>query len=425
MHRILLALLGSLLLLAAPAPAQTAADTTATVRAEQAVPVPRPTARAVRYHRTGNALWLVAQGWALLIPLALLFTGFSARMRDLAQRVGRRWFLVVAVYGILFTLLTWAIDLPFAYYTSFVRPHEYGLSNQAFSKWQADQLRGLALGLAAVAATLWIPYLLLRRSPRRWWLYTSLAFIPLLVFVALIQPVFVDPMFNTFGPVKDRALEQELLALADRAGIDGARVYEVEKSVDTNTLNAYVAGVGGTKRIVLWDTLVRRLDRREVLFVMGHEMGHFVLGHTLLRLVLGALLILLSLYAVHRTSGWIIARFHRRLGFTELSDVASLPLLLVLTSLVGLATTPAVNVFTRWGEREADRFGLELTRDNAAAARAFVKLQSSSLAVPYPGTFYKLFRSSHPALGERIEFANRYRPWETGQPLRYGDRFQD
>lgn len=405
--------------LPAPSQAPATADSPRVEAAQGPVAVPRPTPMAIRYHRSGTVLWAVAFAWSLLLPAGMLFTGFSAKMRDLARRTGRKWFLAVAIYGILFTFITWGVSLPLEYYSGFVRQHEYGLSHQLFSKWRNDQLIGLALGMLAMAATLWIPYLMLRRSPRRWWLYSSLAFVPLLVFVVAVQPVFVDPLFNQFGRVSDPTLERDVLALAERAGIEGGRVYEVKKSVDTDMVNAYVNGLGATKRIVIWDTLPRKLNRAEVLFVMGHEMGHYVLGHMWMLLVLGSLLILVSFYAIHRTAGWVIARFHRRMGFTELSDVASLPLLILIANLAGFVVTPAVYAFTRWAEHEADRYGLELTRDNHAAATSFVKLQTTSLSVPYPDAFYRIWRASHPVLGERIEFANEYRPWETGGAMRY------
>jgi Zn-dependent protease with chaperone function len=287
-----------------------------------------------------------------------------------------------------------------------------------------DDLKSLALGLLSSALTLWIPYLLLRKSPRRWWIYTSVVAVPVVLLIIALQPVYIDPLFNKFGPMRDKALEAQILATAERAGIEGGRVFEVAKSEDTEALNAYVTGFGGSQRIVLWDTLLRKMDAREVVFVMGHEMGHYVLGHILIMLCAVGVLILSSLYAVHALSGWLIRRFRHRFGFTELGDVASYPLLVVVLAAVNLALTPMLFVLTRHNEHEADRFGLELTRDNRAAAMAFVKLQEENLSVPYPGTFYKLFRASHPPLGERIDFANTYRPWETGEPMKYAERFR-
>ena len=388
------------------------------------VAVPAPSEKAVRYHRGNVFWWVVGTIWGLLVPAVILFTGFSARLRDASKRVGRNWFFTLAVYVALFTLITWVAGLPLAYYTGFAREHAFGLSNQSFGAWIGDSLKALALGMIFAPLILWVPYLLIRKSPRRWWLYTSAAAVPFLVFVVWASPVFLEPIFDKFGPMQDKRLEARILALADRAGIEGSRVYEVAKSEDTNAVNAYVNGFGSSKRIVLWDTLLEKLGEREVLFVMGHEMGHYVLRHVVRNIVVGVLLILLSLWSVHRASRWLIDKYRHRFGFTELGDIASYPLLGLVIGIVALVVTPLVNVNSRWQEHEADRFGLELTRDNRNAATAFVKLQQENLAVPYPGLLYELWLSSHPSLGERVEFANEYRPWETGGELKYGERFE-
>ena len=224
--------------------------------------------------------------------------------------------------------------------------------------------------------------------------------------------------------VKDKGLEARILSLARRAGIEGSRVYEVNKSLDTKMVNAYVTGLGSTKRIVLWDTILARLEPDQILFVTAHEMGHFVLRHTLTFILSAAVLITASLYVVHRVSGRLITRFSRRFGFDQLSDIASFPLLVLLGSLVSLALIPALLALSRYQEHEADRFALESTRDNRAAATAFVRLQEETLSVPRPGPLYMLWRGSHPALGDRVDFANRYRPWETKERLRYDGLFR-
>lgn len=409
----------------AQAPAVAPAPPVAAQADTGAVPVPQPTEKAVRYHRGNTALWFVGILWGLLLPVLALFTGLSARVRDFAKRVGRNWFFTVAIYGILITLLAWIAGLPLAWYSDFVREHAYGLSNQTPGKWLGDSLKGLALSMAGIALVLWMPYLLLRRFPRRWWLWTGLGAIPLIVLLIFVSPIWIDPLFNRFGPMQDQRLEAQILSLAQRAGIEGGRVYEVEKSADTETVNAYVTGFGGTKRIVLWDTILRKLDDRQLLFVMGHEMGHYVLRHVLYMLALAAGLILLSLYAVHRLSGWFIDRWRNRFGFDRLDDVASYPLLGLIVALVSLVITPVPLAYSRWAEHEADRFGLELTRDNRAAAEAFARLQGENLSVPYHGTLYKLWHDDHPPIGERIDFINGYRPWATGQPLKYEGRFAD
>lgn len=417
-HLLLAVLLLAPLLFSASTLAAQAPERIQTVSGDT-VPVPQPSEKALRYYRSGNVLWVVNTVWSLAALALLLWTGFSARLRDLARRIGRSWFFTVALYGVLFTLVTFLLDLPLAWYAGFVREHAYGLSTQTAAKWWSDQLISLALGCAFLALTLWFPYLLLRKSPRRWWLYTGLASLPLFALVLFITPIWIEPLFNDFGPMKDKALENRILVLADRAGIEGSRVFEVEKSVETKTVNAYVTGFLDTKRIVLWDTLLAKLDPREVLLVMGHEMGHYVLGHVRQLILLGPLLVLFGLWVVHRLASGLIARHQGRFGFFELADVASVPLMALLFSVVSLALSPALLAVSRHNEHEADRFGLEITRDNHSCATAFVKLQQENLSVPRPGLLYKLWRASHPPLGERIDFCNEYRPWEKGEPLQY------
>ena len=389
------------------------------------VEVPSATPVALRYYASGNRLWVVDQVVSIALLTLMLFTGLSAKMRTLARRIGRNWFFTIVVYFVLFTIGISLATLPLTFYVEFVRQHDYGLSNQTLQKWWTDWLTALAVTCAAGAIFLWVPYLLLRKSPRRWWLYTAAATIPFIIFANLVAPIWIAPLFNRFESMRDKALEARILAMADRAGIEGSRVFEVNKSVDTKTLNAYVAGIWQTKRIVLWDTIIARLDDRELLFVMGHEMGHYVLGHVWQLLALSSLLILALLYAAFKTMGAIVARWGDRFGFFELADVASLPLLLLVTSVFSLLIAPAPLALTRHLEHEADRFALEITRTNHSAGTAFVKLQQDALANPWPGTLYKLWRAQHPPLGERIEFSNTYHPWREGAPLRYGDRFKN
>jgi Zn-dependent protease with chaperone function len=389
------------------------------------VPVPEPSKKALSYYRGGNLLWIVDLVWGLLIPALFLYTGFSARIRNWAQRLGRKWFFLIGIYFTIFSIFTFVIDLPLSIYGGYVREHAYGLSNQTFGKWFSDELIELLIAIVAGFLFLWVPYLLLRKSPRRWWLYTGLLAVPALILVALVTPIWIAPLFNKFGPMQDKKLEAAILRLADRAGIAGSRVYEVNKSEDTNAVNAYVTGIGQTRRIVLWDTIIAKLNEPELLFVMGHEMGHYVLGHIWKSILFYSILIMATLYLIHRTAGWLIDRYGDRFGFDQLSDVASLPLIILLFSFYLFIITPITNAYSRHNEFEADRFGLELTKDNRAAANAFVKLQAENLGVPRPGLFYKLWRADHPTLGDRIDFSNNYRPWEKNEPLVYGHLFRD
>lgn len=398
-----------------------ASDSAATAE----IAVPEPSALAVRYHRSGNLLWAGATALDLLLPAVLLFTGLSARVRTFASRVARgRGFATVALYGGAYVVIQALVFLPLSWYAGFVRQHAYGLSTETASEWLGDWSKAVGLSALFAALLLWIPYRLLRAAPRRWWLWTGLLTAPLTVVAMIVVPLYIAPLFDRYDRMRDRALEARIAELAARAGIPDSRIYEVRKSDETRLMNAFVTGFGGAKRIVLWDTLVDRMQPDEVLAVVGHEIGHFVLRHTLTFIFTATLLVTLSLYAVHRLAGWLIARHRRRFGFDRLDDVASLPLLALVGGIVMLAATPAALALSRWQEREADRFALEITRDNSAAARSFVRLQQDNLAVPRTGLLYRLWRGSHPDLADRIEFANRYAPWLQGRPLRYGDRFR-
>jgi Zn-dependent protease with chaperone function len=398
---------------------------TSDTAAATTVAVPDPSDLAVRYHRSGNALWAGATALDLLLPAALLFTGMSARLRGAAARVARgRWFPTVALYGAAYVVIQAAVFLPLAWYAGYVRQHAYGLSTETAAEWLGDWTRAVALSIVSAALMLWIPYALLRASPRRWWLWTGLLTAPLTALAMIVVPLYVAPLFDEYGRLRDRALEERIHRLAARAGIPDSRIYEIRKSDETRQVNAYVTGFGRTKRIVLWDTLVDRMGPDEVAFVVGHEIGHFVLRHTLTVILGATLLVTLSLYVVHRAAGWLIRRFRPRLGFDRLDDVASLPLLSLVGGAVLLAASPLALAVSRRQEHEADRFGLEITRDNTAAARAFVRLQVDNLSVPRTGFLFRLWRGSHPDLADRIGFANRYRPWLRGEALRYEDRFR-
>ncbi|MFL5403218.1 MAG: M48 family peptidase, partial [Gemmatimonadales bacterium] len=191
------------------------------------VVVPEPSPLAIQYYRTGNVLWAAGIVLGILIPALFLLTGISSRLRTLAYRVGRRWLPALMIYALLFTLAYAILTLPLAYYEGFVREHAYGLSNQSGNKWLGDWIKGTVLSGFGLALVLWIPYLLLRRSPRRWWLYAGLATLPISIFVLVVSPIWVDTLFNQFGRMKYRALEARILALAERAGIPGSRVYEI------------------------------------------------------------------------------------------------------------------------------------------------------------------------------------------------------
>ena len=230
----------------------------------------------MRYYQSGNLLWIIQNSWSLIIPLIILFTGLSGKMEKLSARLGRNWYFTIVIYLVLFIFLYNLLNFPIDFYSDFIRPHDYGLSAQTFSRWLSTYAKQLLIVLVLSALLVWIFYLLLKKSPRRWWLYSALVSIAIGFILVFIKPIWIDPLFNHFGPMKNKQLEQQILSLAKRAGIEHGRVFEVDMSQDTKTLNAYVTGFGSTARIVLWDTTLAKMKPDEILFVMGHEMGHYV-----------------------------------------------------------------------------------------------------------------------------------------------------
>jgi Zn-dependent protease with chaperone function len=388
------------------------------------VPVPEPSAQAASHYRSGIFLWIASTFWAFALPAAIFFSGFSAWLRNLALRVNRRWYFSLVIYVGLLACVWFLADLPLDFYADYIRPHDYGLSSQTLGKWLKDAGLSLVLGIIGTALIAWIPLLLVRRSPRHWWLYAWLASIPIVLFISFIEPIWVEPLFNRFGPMQDKALEAGILKLAARAGVDATDVYEVDKSVDTNELNAYVTGIGGTKRIVLWDTTLKELSAAQVEQIMAHEMGHYVLRHVWKGVAAGSLLLLAGLWLVHVGAAWLLPRFSASSRVRELGDIAALPLLALLLSAAAFLLMPPALAMSRHFEHEADRFGLELTHDNHTCATVFVKFVQHDLSYPRPSALVQFLRGSHPSIAERIDFCNSYHPWLQGDAGRYSGYIQ-
>jgi Zn-dependent protease with chaperone function len=389
------------------------------------VPVPEPTPEAVRLYRTGHWVWAAGIALDAAIPALILWSGLAVALRSRIERVAKWWPLVAALFFVAYLALDWLLSFPFSIYRGFLRPHDFGLSNQTLAVWLRERAIGLAVQAFVGMLVIWVPLLLVRKLPRLWWLATGALLVPFVTLVVFVKPIAIDPLTDDFGAMKSPQLEARILALAERAGIEGARVYEVNKSADTNAVNAYVTGFGSTKRIVLWDTLLAKLSPEQVLAVMGHEMGHYVLGHVVRGIVVYSALLTLALLLIHLAANAVVRRRGARLGMRGLSDPAALiPLASFFAALLGPLLMPAALAYSRHHERESDRFGLEITRDNRSCAEAFVAMQDSNLGYPRPDAWVQWLRGSHPSLGERIDFCNTYRPWERGEPLRYGEHFR-
>jgi Zn-dependent protease with chaperone function len=374
-------------------------------RSEEGELVVKVTPEMVRYSHTRYALYF---GAALLNALALLFllrSRVSARLRDLAEQRGKNGLLRAYIYYPLFTLAYGLLTLPLTFYASYLLPHQYGLSNQSLRGWLLDGAKSFGISAALGPPVLALLYWTIRRSPRRWWVGFWLASIPLLVLMILLAPLIIDPLFSRFQPLRDERLRERILALARRAGIERSRVFEVDASQRTKAVNAYVTGIGGSARIVLWDTLIEKLDEDEILFVMAHEMGHYVEGHVPLLLGVSILGSFAALFLVDRGTRKVLEKNGEAWGARGLEDLASFPALLLVLSLLNFFGSPVEAALSRTIERRADTFGLRMTNDGRAAASAFIKLSELNLSLPNPPPFVEFWFFTHPPLQDRIDNA--------------------
>lgn len=369
-----------------------------------------------RHSRILNILYFVGFLYGSALLLVILATRLSRRMADLATRWGRKPFLAAMIFFILFMLVSTLLSFPLDYYSGYVVPHQFDLSNQSFGEWMVEGLKQLGIGLVIGPPIAALALLAMRKMPQKWWLALWIGSVPLIIFFIVIQPIVLDPMFNKFEPLKDTVLRDRLLEMASKAGIEGGRVYEVNKSKQTKTMNAYVNGIGPSKRIVMWDTLLAKMNRDEVVFVMAHEMGHYVMHHLWKGLAFTIFVLFFILFAAKKAVDWGLARFGTKWGFRTPGDPAALPLLLLVVSVISFILSPIFNGYSRYTEHRADVFALELTHMNEPGARAFIKLAEDSKVEPDPAAFIEFWRYGHPALAKRIAFALGYKPWEQGKP---------
>ena len=383
---------------------------------------PDKLSKAYALYLLDGTLYFVTTLWGFLILWVMLRAHFGPRLRTWAERASRRRFVQAVVVMSLFVLVLEIASLPFDVYEHHVSL-KYGLSVQHWGSWFGDWGKGLLLGLIFASFLGWILYAVLRRSPRRWWFYFWLALIPIVVFVLFVEPVWIEPMFNKFEPLTDHHadLVAQIERVVHRGGMEipPERMYEMKASEKGTTLNAYVTGFGATKRVVVWDTTMQRMTIPETLYVFGHEMGHYVLGHIPKEVAIDLLLLVL-LYLVFRVSNWMVVRYGARWGIPELADWSSLPLLMLVLSVLVFFATPAFNGVSRHYEHQADQYGLEVIHGlvpdaSLNAANAFQKLGEVSLDYPYVNKFWEFWAWNHPTISDRMLFVQTYDPWDEGK----------
>jgi len=398
-------------------------DVNAAVNAYLAKMPPQQRARSNAYFEGGY--WLLFWDFlsTVVVMWILLRFRWSARMRDLAERLTRFRPLQTALYWLQFIIVTSVLSFPLTIYESYFREHKYGLLNQSFAPWMRDQVIALLVGVI-LGAILVVPLFgLVRRLGKSWWVWGATVTIIFLAFVILISPVYIAPLFNTYTKLQDASIKDPILSMARANGIPATDVFEFDASRQSNRVSANVSGFAGTQRISLNDNLLKRCTLPEIQTTMGHEMGHYVLNHGYKGLVMFGVLIVLGFAFLNWFLNIVLARSGERWGIRGITDVAVLPLALIGFSLYFFLLTPVTNTITRTMEFEADMYGLNAARQPDGEANVDLMLGEYRKLDPGPLEEFVFF--DHPSGRTRITAAMRWKaehpetasPEELARPL--------
>lgn len=342
----------------------------------------------------------------LILTLVLGLTPLGARVVEIAGRpFGGNWIAEVLLGGFLIVLIGEAATLPLSAWRETVL-RRYGLSTQTWSTWTVDLLKGYALAAVIGAITLLGFYGLARLAPRWWWAWAAVGAAGLIAVFTFVFPVLVEPIFNKFTPMPSGALRDDLTAMAARDGVPVRDVLVADASRRTTALNAYVSGLGPTRRIVVYDTLLRQAPPGEVEAVVAHELGHARDGDVLSGSLLGALGAAAAVCALYLIGSW--GGLLRRAGVEAITQPRALALLLAIVAVAGLVSAPLQSLVSRRVEARADAHALALTDDPATVARIEQRLASTNLADVDPPRLEYIMFSSHPSVVERLAATRAY-----------------
>ncbi len=343
--------------------------------------------------------WL-AFGWAMALRTALL------------NLTTNNWLLVPA-FAAVFFLSFQVIELPLAYYSEFVLPRRYDQSNQTLGGWVKDQVIANVLIAVIGLPVIEVVYWLLRVTGPAWWLWAAAGYVVFVVVISGLAPVVIMPLFNKFVPLgaEYADLIQRLTRLAERSGTRVSGVFRFDLSRRTKSANAALTGIGGTRRIILGDTLLSEFTPDEVESVIAHELGHQVNRDIPVGIVISSLITLVGLFIASVVLNWGA----RALGFGGPADVGALPLLAVTFGIFGLITLPLNNAYSRWREMRADAYSLESTRNPEAFAAAMTRLANQNLADADPEPWVVFLLYSHPPIRQRLALASHWKQLNPSQ----------
>jgi Zn-dependent protease with chaperone function len=358
--------------------------------------------KSSRYHRLKRRAALVSLLATGALMAWLSYSGGSVDLRAIAARGGTAVSpATVAVYVLLLALLQEAVSLPIAFYRSFLLERRYGLSREPLRTWILDHAKASLLGVAIGVAAAESVCLTIRLWPAWWWLASAIALMGAVLLLTRLTPTVLLPMFYTFTPLDRESLRARLMALSKRAGVPVLGVYEWGLGAKTRRANAALVGSGGTRRILLSDTLLAEYSDDEIEVILAHELAHHVHRDIPKALIVEFVLLLAGFGA----AALLLARTWRAAGLESPADAAGLPIVLLACGAVMMAATPAVNALSRLNERRADRYALRLTGQAGAFISAMRRLGTQNLAEERPSKLVLWLFHTHPPIEERIEAA--------------------
>ncbi len=360
-------------------------------------------ARSDAYMEGGYWLELWNFVYGLGLAWLLLGTRLSARMRNLAERVGRWRWLHTFIYSAQYVVIASVLSFPLTVYEGFFREHSYNLATQSFGAWMGDQFTSLAVGVLLGSFALTLIYAVIRKASNSWWIWGTGVSVLLLIFIVFISPIYISPLFNDYKTLEDSPLRTSIMSMAHANGIPADDVYWFDASRQSTRISANVSGLMGTTRISLNDNLLNRTAPEEVEAVMAHEMGHYVLNHGP-KLIINFGLVLAFGFAF---VAWGFNRALRRWGQSwdvrDIGDTAGLPLFMALLSIYFFAATPVTNSIIRVHETEADNYGLNVARQPDGFARVAMRL--SEYRKISPGPWERFVFYDHPSGRDRVHMA--------------------
>ena len=357
-----------------------------------------------KYHKIKNTVAYLTPGMDILLLVLWVSTGFSAALATAARAVSPSAWVSTALYLVFFQAVMTAVHFPLDFFTGYQWEHRFGLSTQTFLQWLKDEAKKIFFSFLLVLLFVEMIYFFLRQFPVFWWAWAAGFWLLVTVVLSRIMPQVIIPLFYKYIPVEDAALRERVQTLFKTCSVGLKDIYAIELSAKTRKANAFICGLGRSRRVVLSDTLLKNFSLPQIEAVVAHELGHYKEKHLLKLMAVSTASAFLAFLCVHAALSWGLTRF----GFLGLDDIGGFPLLLLMLLMFGLATAPLNNALSRRFEFAADRFSLSLTRKKDVFISMLKKLGDLNLAETDPHWFNEMMFHDHPPLSKRIRFAQNF-----------------